>query len=198
MISFNLNFSSLHLWIHSIFRTFLDLRWMMVEITTIPVTHTELSNGIDFIISSTIHQTLLLPSPSLSQGNSVCTIPDPSLSITNTESFIMRIESTHPATVTVRRISEDVKELQGHDFNGSGQWVGSREISNTDEKVLSKHCMHREIGSFRITPSILTYFLLQKSERSIQLPEIELVSVIEPNSYFEGISGNGNCRNQRG
>ena len=49
------------------------------------------------------------------------TIPDPSLRTINTESFITRMELTHPAVVTLRQRSEEVSELQGHDFNGLGQ-----------------------------------------------------------------------------
>lgn len=163
MISLDFDFSSLHFGIHSIFRTFLNLQWMTIQIATVPVTQTELSNGIDLIISSAIHYTSFPFLLSLLQGNNVCTIPDPSLRTINTESFITRMELTHPAVVTLRQRSEEVSELQGHDFNGLGQWLGSREMSNTDESPLLGYRKHREIDNFPILPSILTLFALQKS-----------------------------------
>ena len=94
---------------------------MTIQIATVPVTQTELSNGIDLIISSATHYTSFPSLLSLSQENNVCTIPDPSLRTINTESFITRMELTHPAVVTLRQRSEEVRELQGHDFNGLGQ-----------------------------------------------------------------------------
>lgn len=53
----------------------------------------------------------------------------------NTESFIIRTESTHPDNVTREAISSVEIESQERDFKGCGHLEGFRERSNAEVKL---------------------------------------------------------------